>query len=243
MKHSYQEQTHCTSFTLIELLIVIAIIAILAAVLLPALTKAREVAYGIACTNNLKQIGIGTHMYVDDHKDKMPMTYAVYNNSTYDAYQLFADATKPLGVGLLATKGYLGKPLTYNEIINMKKADKTLRCSKAINKNGDNNFSSYVWYRDCYRRHNMPGTKFAVSFSKLNNRLALSWCFGTDHYFKKVTGSHAGSIPVLYVDGRVVRVPHVSLLKIPYTVDVERFRNILREIDSKYTAQITTEAP
>ena len=67
-------KTRLSRFTLIELLVVIAIIAILAAMLLPALSKARNRAHATYCVGNLKQVGIATNNYTSDNKEWFPHT-------------------------------------------------------------------------------------------------------------------------------------------------------------------------
>ncbi|MEO6907312.1 MAG: DUF1559 domain-containing protein, partial [Abditibacteriaceae bacterium] len=90
-------------FTLIELLVVIAIISILAAILFPVFARARENARRTACMSNLKQIGLGIQMYVQDYDERFPLVAVngpVSINtstgaSTYPAIIGWSDALQP----------------------------------------------------------------------------------------------------------------------------------------------------
>ena len=70
---------HRRGFTLIELLVVIAIIAVLAALLLPALSKAKEKAKRTQCASQLRQVGLALMMYSDDNNGRLPQAHYAFD--------------------------------------------------------------------------------------------------------------------------------------------------------------------
>jgi prepilin-type N-terminal cleavage/methylation domain-containing protein/prepilin-type processing-associated H-X9-DG protein len=80
-KKSFRQAAGAVGFTLVELLVVMAIIAILAALLLPTLSKARGRAQGISCLNNTRQLTLAWLLYADDHDGLLPYNLGMNGSS------------------------------------------------------------------------------------------------------------------------------------------------------------------
>ena len=86
-----RQNLRAANFTLVELLVVISVIAILSALLLPALSRAKATAARIGCSSNIRQMALTTHYYVGDNQDYLPPQAragtAPWNNANEPQFQ------------------------------------------------------------------------------------------------------------------------------------------------------------
>ena len=105
------------AFTLIELLVVIAIIAILAAILFPVFAQAREKARSTSCLSNLKQVGIGWFMYIQDYDETIPEGWSSYSGGFHNLVQPYMKNYQIVDCPSAKAKDW---SYTYNDILNYK---------------------------------------------------------------------------------------------------------------------------
>ena len=139
-----------SAFTLLELLVVIAVIAILASLLLPALGRAKETARRSSCLGNLRQVNLGIHLYGDDNADSLPI---LPDPNPY-----------PNGVGAYykqLVKGYLGLSGAAS------RQEKVFICpsDRTISTNATHAFTSYTF--NGYETH--PGDLPRITGQKLGS--------------------------------------------------------------------------
>jgi len=99
-------------FSLVELVVVIAVTLILTSLLLPVLCQVREEVNRMMCSSNMRQIGFAVHMYSKDNKDELPrsLTLAERNMPQELMAAHLGDANVWDGLGLLYQTGYCGSP-------------------------------------------------------------------------------------------------------------------------------------
>jgi len=190
-------------FTLIELLVVIAIIAILAAMLLPALSRAREKGRQALCVSNIKQIGLVYHLYADDYDDYFP------NSGWLNGY--FAAASD--GWARVISPLYLKNPGVFTCPTDM-----TVPGSYLVTPSLGYAVNDWLFYWAAtywIRRNRLPQPSDTSLLMDGQNGLMDPPSLGSPPYFSPIgSARHTTGLNVVFVDGHVA---WYALTSIPYS--------------------------
>ncbi|MFZ2654613.1 MAG: prepilin-type N-terminal cleavage/methylation domain-containing protein, partial [Victivallales bacterium] len=202
---------HGKKFTLIELLVVIAIIAILAAMLLPALKGAKEMAKGITCLGQMKQIYLSFQTYADTYPVYFPPITTTTNPTYYDwARQLWEVEGNPDYLSCLESKAGVSlffcpscRPLSDNRFDRLTYGVTTSGTSGGVTcATSPNNPASYGQVRRPSQTMVIGDVSLGDYWNSSSSNYMRGWsCVWRGWLGSGFLGRHQGGDNLLYVDG------------------------------------------